>query len=477
MRVIYLWLLSVFLLCFSGVSSASTLSTWQQKWIESGNSTRLRGFATWEAACAIKGGGYQTSSTTATCAGGFYVDIYTETCPYGDNSDQGLTSGIKCNTSCDAPSSMVDGQCVAPSDPCFGRQGDPTPYFEQFPSYGDYQANCKVSVDGCQVDVCSGAAAECGTKATGEFACWGSGTFTGESSTGTENPTSPPDPETPPPPTTTDSSSGCTPPQVNGSTTTYTCVSESDSSQFADSNCAYGNVNGVEGMHCTKPDYVPESDTKTTTDNVTETSNPDGSTTTTKETTTDRTTCKAGECTTTSTTTTTTTSRDSSGATTGETSTCQGDKCDDPSTPQDESEEEEEVERSATVGECEVPVSCDGDAIDCAILQEQNALKCEVIKQGDFDAHKTDIESMFQGEQFELETSDIQAPSFINSGTRFLPASCPPPETITLTSNGGHTFAFEYEPLCSFASDFSFLIVTMMGIWCAVYVGRAFGGE
>ncbi|MNG02648.1 hypothetical protein D3C84_856860 [compost metagenome] len=104
-------------------------------------------------------------------------------------------------------------------------------------------------------------------------------------------------------------------------------------------------------------------------------------------------------------------------------------------------------------------------------------MRCHSEEQANFPDHKSDIEGLFQGEQFELETLDIQAPSFINSGTRFLPATCPPPQSINLTSNGGHTYKLSFEPLCSFASDFSFLIVTMMGIWCAVYVGRAFGGE
>ncbi|UTW09874.1 hypothetical protein KDW96_07620 [Pseudomonas benzenivorans] len=95
----------------------------------------------------------------------------------------------------------------------------------------------------------------------------------------------------------------------------------------------------------------------------------------------------------------------------------------------------------------------------------------------DYDGKKADIEGLFQGEQFELQESEISAPSFINSATRFLPSGCPPPESITLTSNGGHTFQLKYEPICRIASDFSWLIVAFTSLFSALYVGRAFGGE
>ncbi|WP_237562499.1 hypothetical protein, partial [Glutamicibacter soli] len=137
----------------------------------------------------------------------------------------------------------------------------------------------------------------------------------------------------------------CTAPAVNSGTTTYTCITESNANEWANSNCAVGTVNGVQGLHCTQPDYVPESDNKKREDKVTEVTNPDGSKTTTTTSTTTTKHCKAGVCTTTTTTTTTTSGKDANGNPTGTTTTCKGDNCDNPTTPgKDESEEEDEEE-------------------------------------------------------------------------------------------------------------------------------------
>ena len=65
-----------------------------------------------------------------------------------------------------------------------------------------------------------------------------------------------------------------------------------------------------------------------------------------------------------------------------------------------------------------------------------------------------------------------------NEGTRFLPASgCPQPKSFSLSTGGGRTFEFSFEPLCQFASDLSYLIVAAAGVFFAIYIGRASGGE
>ncbi|RFQ26956.1 hypothetical protein D0N87_19030 [Pseudomonas sp. ATCC 13867] len=112
------------------------------------------------------------------------------------------------------------------------------------------------------------------------------------------------------------------------------------------------------------------------------------------------------------------------------------------------------------------------------MVQQQKKLRCEVEKQGDFEKHKGEIEAAVQGDKFQLaEDLEVEAPSFLNSGTRFLPASCPPNKTFSLRTNGGRTFAFTYEPLCAAASDLGVLILIGTSVFCALYVGRAFGGE
>lgn len=481
MRTIYLWSLSLLLFCCSGVSSASTLTYWDRQNIVGSDK-----YTSATTACntfLANGAGLQPGQTFdhVMVSSGHWVcraknpfqyfdDVfsYTVTCPYGDN-------GAVCNASCDAPKTMVDGQCVdPPADPCLERQGQATPHFEQFPSYGDYQANCKVSVDGCQVDVCSGSGSTtCGSKPTGEFACWGSGAFTGESSTGTDTPTSPPDPESPPPPTTSSSSSDCTAPQVNGGTTTYTCVNDSNSSQFSSSDCAVGTVNGVTGLHCTPPDYVPESDDRKVTDDVTETTNPDGSKTTVTESTTDRTTCKGGTCTTTSTTTTTTTTTDAAGNTTDETTTCTGDKCDNPATEEDESEEEEEVERTVAGEDCGGTLSCEGDAIDCAVLNQQKLMRCSM----DWETQKGAVLAEAGKADYELQTDEIDAGSLFNgpSASRWLSPSCPADRTVHLSLTNS-SIVFSWQFVCDYASGLGNLLVALASLFFAVYVGRAWGG-
>lgn len=222
-----------------------------------------------------------------------------------------------------------------PENPCTSKQGQATNWKKTWASFEAYTSmGERANQGGCAVTISS---MECGSNASGEFACWGSGTYTGDQDTtsGTVDDCLNPAACTPPEPTTSDSSQDCSVPTTNGSTTTYTCVTSSSAEQFAGSNCAYGEVNGTSGYHCTKPDYVPASDSQTRTDDVSETTNPDGSKTTTTTSTTHKTYCESGACNTTTTTTTTTKGTDAAGNPTGETTTCTGDECKGPEDPKD----------------------------------------------------------------------------------------------------------------------------------------------
>ncbi|MDH0960743.1 virulence factor TspB C-terminal domain-related protein, partial [Pseudomonas chengduensis] len=86
----------------------------------------------------------------------------------------------------------------------------------------------------------------------------------------------------------------------------------------------------------------------------------------------------------------------------------------------------------------------------------------------------SDIEGLFQGENFTLPEAEVSAPSIIGGATRFLPAGCPAPERAQLS---GGSLSFSYQPLCTIAVDLSWIIVAVASIWAAAYVGRAFGGE
>lgn len=238
---------------------------------------------------------------------------------------------------------LENSYCVAPAaDPCADKLDQPTSFTKSYPSIDDYSSTCKVSVNGCQVDTCSIGTMECETNGeTGEFICEGEGIYTGITSVGTDEPVT----NTPPEkhePLETGSNQSCTEPVTNGATTSYSCITDSNATEYSSSNCSTGEVNGVMGLHCTKPAYVPEHDSKTRTDEVSETTNADGTKTTTTVSTTDSTRCKAGDCSTSSTTTTTTTNTGANGEPISTETICKGAKCDNPTTSEDESEEEKD---------------------------------------------------------------------------------------------------------------------------------------
>ncbi|WP_143068430.1 virulence factor TspB C-terminal domain-related protein [Azotobacter beijerinckii] len=103
-------------------------------------------------------------------------------------------------------------------------------------------------------------------------------------------------------------------------------------------------------------------------------------------------------------------------------------------------------------------------------------MRCKVDKLYDLDSNKAAIDQMLQGDQFQVDQQVTQAPSFISEATSFLPKSCPPPETTSL-STGGLNVSFEYQPLCDFAEALGPLVVIVASVFSALYVGRAFGGE
>ncbi len=84
-----------------------------------------------------------------------------------------------------------------------------------------------------------------------------------------------------------------------------------------------------------------------------------------------------------------------------------------------------------------------------------------------------------QGDKFKLDegSSEIELPTFVNQGTRFLPASCPAAETFSLRTSGGRSFEISYEPLCRAANDLSGLFVAVATVLAALYVGRSVGGQ
>ncbi|WP_339514257.1 virulence factor TspB C-terminal domain-related protein [Pseudomonas sp. RL_15y_Pfl2_60] len=257
---------------------------------------------------------------------------------------------------------------------------------------------------------------------------------------------------------------------------TRTCTGTEQYVEPGKLNCE--NSNGM--LNCASGKPAPElSDTKVT-ETTEMTTKPDGSTDTNTSKTTDKTTCKGTKpCTSTSKTETTTSGTNPDGTPGDEKTECTGDNCKPGDDGEGEDEEGEDPERSADAGDCDGSFSCEGDPINCAILKKQKEQQCFAEEQADFEGHKDDIESLVQGDKFELDEGgdDIDVPGLINKGTRFLPASCPPDETVNLITAGGHTFKFTYEPLCRAATDLGNLFVAFALVFAALYVGRSVGGS
>lgn len=241
--------------------------------------------------------------------------------------------------------------------------------------------------------------------------------------------------------------------------------------------CKEGSIHQFK-TNCTPSKTKPPQKSETKVEQeTTKKENADGSSETTTKTDTTKTNCKGmNPCNSTSKSETDSEKTDADGNTTKK-GDCFGDDC-NPSKPDGDGMGDEEgeqgEERTATVGTCDGGFSCTGDPIDCAILKQQKEQQCYAEEMGDFDGKKSDIEGLFQGENFTLPEAEISAPSIIGGATRFLPAGCPAPERAQLS---GGSLSFSYEPLCTIAVDLSWIIVAVASIWAAAYVGRAFGGE
>jgi len=145
-----------------------------------------------------------------------------------------------------------------------------------------------------------------------------------------------------------------------------------------------------------------------------------------------------------------------------------------------EGDGEEEQPDSSVGGEgCDATLSCEGDAVQYAILRQQKELRCHAEEQADFEKNQPAIEAAVTGDKFELNEGNgvIDVPSFVNQGTRFLPSTCPAAEKFSLTMAGGRSFEISYEPLCRAASDLSGLFVAVATVLAALYVGRSVGGQ
>jgi hypothetical protein len=121
--------------------------------------------------------------------------------------------------------------------------------------------------------------------------------------------------------------------------------------------------------------------------------------------------CVGGQCTTTTTTTKTTTNPDGSTTTTSSTSSkteSEGDYC-------RENPKAQQCEEGSWGGSCSAGFACDGDAVMCAIAQDQHKRNCTLFDNATPQSQLFDTEKNKTGSQVENENKSIGAGSFDTS--------------------------------------------------------------
>ncbi|WP_312723689.1 virulence factor TspB C-terminal domain-related protein [Stutzerimonas nitrititolerans] len=139
----------------------------------------------------------------------------------------------------------------------------------------------------------------------------------------------------------------------------------------------------------------------------------------------------------------------------------------------DGKDDEEKPDSSVGGESCDSTLSCEGDAVQCAILRKQKEQLCA----WDYSKSKADIEQAVQGPAYQLAESTVNLASSFNDGanaSRWLSSGCPSPKTFSVR---GVSYSITWQPVCDYASALSNLIVALAGIFFAVYVGRGLGGS
>ena len=252
---------------------------------------------------------------------------------------------------------------------------------------------------------------------------------------------------------------------------TYSCEA-SETHTEPPTGCDFGKVNGEPVCVPNSPGpKLTEKDVKT---DVEEKINEDGSKDTTTTTTTTTTNCNGeGSCSTSTTTNVNNKHTNADGSDGGESSTCTGPDCKDPSgkSPNDKKQEQEEKEENESKvsgdASCAAVPSCTGDAIQCAILRQTHTQRCADEKFQEVDAEElvAGVTGDMSGEGFqpfgEGERGNFDLAGMIDTSST-IGGSCPALPPITFTIRGvtkSVEFGTVMAEICKYASWFSFLMV------------------
>jgi len=133
-----------------------------------------------------------------------------------------------------------------------------------------------------------------------------------------------------------------------------------------------------------------------------------------------------------------------------------------------EAEEEAAQGTYSSPGDCGVgPPSCDGDVLQCAIVNEIYKSRCAF--EDSLDGYSPDA----GGDVVPIDEVDVEAEvDAVFSAPGFLSQSgCPPDASVSLF---GQVFYFSYTPMCDALSAISGLFLGMILLWCTFIVLGAF---
>jgi|GEM_PF-1247883 len=128
---------------------------------------------------------------------------------------------------------------------------------------------------------------------------------------------------------------------------------------------------------------------------------------------------------------------------------------------------------------CDVDLTCEGDAVQCAILKQQKQQACRL--ENDHEHHgqmvsENEAQEAADKAAFEENSNELPVGNLFNeakNSSGWLPKSCPAPRTASI---GGRTMSFDFSPFCQFATGIAPIIVLMASLFFLITVGRAVKG-
>ena len=266
----------------------------------------------------------------------------------------------------------------------------------------------------------------------------------------------------------------------------YECIRRETQTDPGYMDCNYGTANGE--TKCWPKSPQPKHVDKEVKTKVEEKTNPDGSKDTKTTTTTTTTQCTGvGSCSTSVTTNVSNNKTNADGSDGGTTETCKGPGCKNGGDGSDTPTEEEETPSSSVTGDsaCQATPSCEGDAVQCAILRQTHKSRCDQEEFQSLEADKVTeaqgtLESEFAGEGYQPlapGTEGTFALSDVLDTSSSISSSCPALPTLSFSVYGkSQTFSFSdwLAELCKIAHWLGYLMVAFAMRAAAEIIARGF---